>query len=127
MSELGPRAREILRSARELNRPTDADRERIESALRERLGAALLLSEASKAPLAVRPRWPFVTSLVVGGGLFLATRHEPVNASAPQAVVTAVIATSSALPPASAVEPPSLDAPKPAALVSADRATPSAR
>jgi len=121
-----------LRSARELNRPTDADRERIESALRERLGAALLLSEASKAPLAVRPRWPFVTSLVVGagvvgGGLFLATRHEPVNASAPQAVVTAVIATSSALPPASAVEPPSLDAPKPAALVSADRATPSAR
>jgi hypothetical protein len=133
MSELGPRAREILRSGRELNRPTDADRERVESALRERLGAALLLTASSKAAApAMRPRWPFITSVVVGaglvgGGLFLASRHEPVSSSAPHAVVTAVVATSSALPLTSAVELPSLDAPKPLALVDSDRPTPSAR
>ncbi|HYQ29855.1 MAG TPA: hypothetical protein VER04_21650 [Polyangiaceae bacterium] len=132
MSELGPRAREILRLGRELDRPTDSDRERIGRALDERLGAALLLSETSKAPPAVRPRWPFVTSVVVGaglvgGGLFLASRHEPVRANAPQAVVTAVVATSSALPLASSVELPAPDAPKPAALVSAEHSTPSVR
>ena len=132
MSELGPRAREILRSGRELNRPTDADRERIESALHERLGAALLLSEASKAPPALRPRWPFVTSLVVGAGLaggavYLATQHQPASVATTRAVATAVIAASSALPPTSAPEPPPADAPKPATAVALERTAPSAR
>ncbi|HYP98870.1 MAG TPA: hypothetical protein VER96_09355 [Polyangiaceae bacterium] len=98
MSELGPRAREILRSGRDLNRPTDADRERVESALRERLGAALLLAESSKAVPAVRPRWPFVSSFVVGaglvgGGIFFGTRHAPEVASTPPAVIAVASTT----------------------------------
>ena len=137
MSELGPRAREILHSGRELNRPTDADRERVEGALRERLGAALLLAESSKTAPAIRPRWPFVSSVVVGAGLvggavYFASQHEPASANAPPAVATAVTAPSSAMPATSAAELPSPEAPKPAVLVppdrptSADRPTPSA-
>jgi hypothetical protein len=118
-----------LRSGRELDRPTDVDRERVESALRERLGAALLLAEGSKAAPALRPRWPFVTSLVVGAGLaggavYLATQHQPATVAATHAVATAVIATSSASPPTSAPEPPPADAPKPAAAVASDRPAP---
>ncbi len=132
MSELGPRAREILHSGRELNRPTDADRNRIENALRDRLGAALSLTEGGKAPPAVHPRWPFVTSIVVGAGLvggvvFFSAQHQPVTASTTRAVVAAVVATSSASPPTSAVELPPSPTPKQLALVSSDRPTPSAR
>lgn len=129
MSELGPRAREILRSGRELNRPTDADRERIDQALRERLGAALLLSEGGKAPPAVRPRWPFVMSCMVGaglvgGGIFFAARHAPVATSAPPAVVSAVAVNSAALLAPVPIEPrmpvrPEL--PKALALASSER------
>jgi len=136
MSELGPRAREILRSGRDLDQPTAADRERIESALRERLGAALLLAESSKALPLPRPRWPFVTGGVVGvglvgGALFFATRQQPVTASAtravaPRAVATAVVAASSASP-ISAVELPAPEATKSMAPVSSDRPMPSAR
>lgn len=133
MSELGPRAREVLDSGRKLNRPTEADRERVESALRERLGAALLLGETSKVSTVVRPRWPFVTGAVVGVGLvggavFFASRPPPASAGAPRAVVTAaVVATSAAPPLTSAAELPAVDAPKPAALVLPDRPTASAR
>jgi len=131
MSELGPRAREILQSGRELNRPTDADRERIESALRERLGAALVLVETSKAAPAIRPRWPFVGSLVVGAGLvggavFFASRPQPVTPIAPRVVASAVAVNSAPL--ASTVELVAApEAPKPAALIPSDRPAPSAR
>lgn len=129
MSELGPRAREILRSGRELNRPTDADRARVDQALRERLGAASLLTEGGKAPPAIRPRWPFVTSCMVGaglvgGGIFFATRPAPVAISAPPAVVSAVAVSSAALPPAVPVEARVPEAPEPRkalALVSSER------
>jgi len=136
MSELGPRAREILRSGRALNRPTEADRERNEAALRERLGAAFLLLESNQAaPPAIRPRWPFVTSVVVGAGLvggaiYFNTRHEPAGANAPQPVASAVLAKSSASAPSAPVEavaPPVPEAPKPAAPVTVDRPAPSTR
>jgi hypothetical protein len=134
MSELGPRAREILRSGRELDRPTDADRDRIENALRERLGAALLLAESSKALPVPRPRWPFMTGGLVGvgllgGALFFATRQPSATANAPRAAATAsaVVATSSASPIESAVELPPAEPARPAALVSSDRSTASAR
>ncbi|HKO53151.1 MAG TPA: hypothetical protein VJV79_35820 [Polyangiaceae bacterium] len=132
MSELGPRAREILRSGRGLNRPTDADRERIETALRERLGGALSLSAGSKALPAARPRWPFVTGGLVGAGLaggalFLALRQQPLTTSSPLATATAAVSLSVASPPAFSVELPSPDAPKPAVLVPSDRPPASAR
>jgi hypothetical protein len=119
MSELGPRAREILRSGRELNRPTAADRERIDSALRERLGAALLLSdgnESSKPLSPVRPRSPWLKAFVVGaglvgGGLFFASRHESAVLSPPSAVVAPLAATSTAL---STPAPVALPEPNPA-------------
>jgi hypothetical protein len=53
MSELGPRAREILHSGRELNRPSDADRERVES----RQSAGAMRARASKRSTA-RTRAP---------------------------------------------------------------------
>jgi hypothetical protein len=132
MSELGPRAREILRSGRELDRPTDADRERNEHALRQRLGAALLLAEGSKALPSARPRWPFVTGGVVGAGLiggalFFASQREPVTQPPARQVVAKVVATSSALPPTSAVELPAPEAPKPALPVPSERSAASAR
>lgn len=133
MSELGPRARELLRSGRDLNRPTGADRERVESGLRERLGATLLLAEDSNAspPPALRPRWPFVSACVVGGTLiggamFFATRHPTASTSAPRAVATTVIANGAALPSPS-VELPAPDAPKPPALLASERPSPAAR
>ncbi|HEY0468389.1 MAG TPA: hypothetical protein VGC79_29530 [Polyangiaceae bacterium] len=133
MSELGPRAREILHSGRELNRPTDADRGRVESALRERLGAALLLAESSKALPTPRPRWPFVVTGgvvgagLIGGALLLAARHPPVSPSAPRAFATAVVATSPALPLTSAAPLPAPETSKPLAPVPSDRPTASAR
>jgi len=129
MSELGPRAREILRSGRELNRPTDADRERVDKALRERLGAALLLMEAGKAPPTFRPRWPFVASCVVGaglvgGGIFFVTRRPSFVSSGPPAVVSAVASSRAAVPSPPAIQPPvpeTPEAPKASALVSSER------
>ena len=95
MSELSPRAREVLRSGRGLNRPTDADRERVRSALQERMSAALVLAEGNKALPMPRPRWPFVTSVIVGAGLiagtaFLASRHQPAMERLPHALVAPV-------------------------------------
>ena len=130
MSELGPRAREILRSGRDLNRPTDADRERIYNALQERLGAALLLAEGGKALPSPRPRWPFVTGAVIGagllGGALFTMARQPAPPSAPRPLVAA--ASSAQLSPVpSALEPLVPDVPKPTASVAADRSAPSAR
>ena len=117
MSELGPRAREILRSGRELHRPTAADRERNEHALRERLGAALSSSESNKPKAAVRPRWPFVKALVIGagllgGGVFFASKRTPLVVSPPQALVSSVVSESSTATPPAAPELPAPDAAK---------------
>jgi hypothetical protein len=132
MSELGPRAREILHSGRELNRPTDADRERVGNALRERLGAALLLTEDSKALPPSRPRWAFVASGLVsaglvGGALLLASRQEPITTSPALAARASVVATGSLSPPALAAEVPSPDVAKLPLLVPSDRPSASAR
>ncbi|HET7540075.1 MAG TPA: hypothetical protein VFK05_09385 [Polyangiaceae bacterium] len=123
MSELGPRAREILRSGRDLNRPTAADRERIDSALRERLGAGLLANQGSnsgQSSSAIRPRWPFLKAFVVGagllgGGLFFASKQPSGATSTPHAVVSAATTNGSqsaapstelAAPEAAKAQPP---------------------
>lgn len=133
MSELSPRAREILRSGRDLNRPTDADRERIYSALQERLGAALLLAEGGKVLPSPRPRWLLVTGAVIGAGLvggsLLLSTRQPAPPSAPRPLVATVAAASSAQPSplTPAVEPLAPGVQKPTASVAADRSAPAAR
>src|SRR5690242_18828347 len=134
MSELGPRAREILHSGRELNRPTVADRERIDNALRSRLGAALLTSGSYQAMLPPRPRWPFLTSVVIGAGLiggsvFLATRPPPVSPPPTHTTAPAVVVTRASSPPSSlesTVEPSAPETAKSPALTG-DHLTASAR
>jgi hypothetical protein len=108
MSELSPRARELVHSGRGLNRPTPADRERVEAALLARLGAVVSPPETGAAsPSGVspapRPRWWFVSSALVGvgligGALFFAGRHQSGTANAARALAAPVVATSSAAP-----------------------------
>jgi hypothetical protein len=83
MSALSPKARNIVRAGRASNRPTAADRLRIQIALRARLGPELWFPEPSEA--ATRPRRPLSTSSVVclgliGGALLVAARPTPEGA-----------------------------------------------
>jgi hypothetical protein len=106
MSELSPRARQVLRLSQKP--PTLADRERIQDALRLRLGTTSLPTGESKLSL-LRSRWAVVSTAIIGAGLiggalFLMTRHEPDSAiPAPVSVASAMV-TSSASP-----VPPPLD------------------
>jgi hypothetical protein len=89
-------------------------------------------AEGSKALPAPRPRWPFISSGLVGvglvgGALFLASRQQPVTNNAAPVAAPAVVATSSALPSTPAVELPAPDVPKPPVPASSDRQTPSTR
>jgi hypothetical protein len=69
MCEPTLRARELIQSSRDLTRPTIADRERVEDALRARLGAAVLpLRVRAAPPLACLPG-PLVSSVAVGAAL----------------------------------------------------------
>ena len=108
MSELSPRARQVLQSS--VTRPTPADRERIQNALRVKLGAAALSAVEGSGVWPTRTRWPLVSSAIVGvgligGALFLMTRHEPAIAiPAPQAVASAAPADSVAAMPVATVE-----------------------
>lgn len=94
MSELSPRARQVLQSS--ATRATSADRERITNALRAKLGPASLPAAIGSGVSPARARWPFISSAIVGvgligGALFLMTRHGPASAiPLPQAVALAV-------------------------------------
>lgn len=106
MLELSPRARQILQSS--MHRPTIADRERIQIALQARLGVPPLSAAGSSGGASTRARWPFVSSAMVGvglvgGGLFLMTRHQlpaaiPSHAPLASAVALAASAAPSAVP-----------------------------
>ena len=110
MSELSPRARQVLRSS--VKRATVADRERIQNALHAKLGmTALTATEASRVTPSPA-RWPLVSGAIVGvgligGALFLAARHEPPAATPAPPPVASVLATAApASPPtAQAVAP----------------------
>jgi hypothetical protein len=101
MSELSPRARQVLRLSQKP--PTLADRERIQNALRARLGTTTLPTGEGKVLPSARARWTVVSTAIIGAGLiggalFLMTRHEPESAIPAQASVTSAMATSSASP-----------------------------
>src|ERR1041384_3270902 len=62
MSALSPRARDIVRAGRDMNRPTAAHRDRSQSAVRARLGPDFAFDEpTSSTP---RPRWQALAGTV---------------------------------------------------------------
>jgi len=89
----------MLRSS--VTSPTVTDRERIQGALQARLGLAALSAGSALSP--ARLRWPFVASAIVGvglvgGSLFLTTRHGPERAAPVQRVLVSAVNASSAAP-----------------------------
>lgn len=120
MSELSPRARQILQSG--VQRPTAADRERIQIALQARLGMMSLSAADSSGGVPTRARWPLVSSAIVGvglvgGGLFLMARHKlPLRAHAP--VAAAVVSAAPAAPSPAQLGPSSPVSLLPAAAAS---------
>lgn len=68
IAALSPKARDMVRAGRAaLNRPTAADRERVQSALRARLGSSWH-TQAPTRP-ASRMGWAMVAGVVGGGGM----------------------------------------------------------
>ncbi|HEY5375249.1 MAG TPA: hypothetical protein VIK01_16330 [Polyangiaceae bacterium] len=89
----------MLRSS--VTSATVADRERIQSALQARLGLAALFAVEGSALSPARLRWPFVASAIVGvglvgGSLFLTTRHGPERAAPVQHAVVSTVNASAA-------------------------------
>jgi hypothetical protein len=96
MNDLSPSAQQLVRGGAKAARPSDADRERIFEALRERLGDAALLGQAAAAPSAFSALWVKVSAITVGlglaaGGLVVSLQSEPspTASPAPQPVVVA--------------------------------------
>jgi len=106
MATLGPKANAVVEAGRSGLRGTDADLERVEAALRARLGPAALPPDAptpaSTHGLGFRLMAPALGVCVIGGALFVALRPAP--PSAPQKPATmqvppAVISAPSAMAP----------------------------
>ncbi len=123
MSELSPEARALLRAGRGMLNPSDADRARLQEALRLRLGADALPPEGaapSPAAAAWRPSLQLIAgafvagAFVAGGALFVALRQDKPAERPTQASVAAVAlaAPSAPLPdaPAEAPAPPAATA-----------------
>jgi hypothetical protein len=77
MASLSPNARALITAGRRALRATAADRERVESALRARLGADALPSDAPTVPVAPRGGWQLLAkagaaTCLVGGALVAA-------------------------------------------------------
>ncbi|HEY4106042.1 MAG TPA: hypothetical protein VGM44_19210 [Polyangiaceae bacterium] len=98
MATLTPKARELLEKSRSALRPSPADRDRVESALRSQLGPSALPLDMSTAPLPRALGWKLVSggalgACLVGGALFFAfePRTKPA-AVVPAPTVSAAIA-----------------------------------
>ncbi|HLV67109.1 MAG TPA: hypothetical protein VKY73_14915 [Polyangiaceae bacterium] len=96
MSKLGPEAQGLVDAARDVLRPTTADRERIREALRARLGSEGAFEPEAPAPPAAAPAasgigaakiaTAVIVGLAIGGGLLgQALRAEPAESAAPSA------------------------------------------
>jgi hypothetical protein len=100
-----------MRSAHAMNRPTLADRARFESALRARLGAAVVPIQGGASSHAAQAILPLISSfvvgaLVIGGALLLAPRQDPqAEASAPAPVTQTAPAVPTASFPEAEPEP----------------------
>src|SRR6478735_9904549 len=115
---LSPNARALIQASRDAHRPTAADRERVTTALRARLGSAVLPFDApSRSRLGGAGQRRAATAFglcVVGSMLFLARRPvtavEPAEQVRPKRVEAAMFGTATATATATAaseVAPPS--------------------
>src|SRR5687768_6711267 len=84
MEPLSPEGRALIKAGRGALRPTPGDRERIEAALRSKLGVEVLPPAPPRLLPGLRTGWPFAHAAIatlglVGGGLFFAsdTRVKP--------------------------------------------------
>jgi hypothetical protein len=66
MTALGPNARALVQASRKALRATPTDRERIEAALRARLGTSALPPDSGVAPISSTASWPVVAGAAVG-------------------------------------------------------------
>ncbi|HEX7500080.1 MAG TPA: hypothetical protein VF524_07205 [Polyangia bacterium] len=125
MSNLSLQGRELVRASRRAFQATDADRARLTSALRARLGDAALspgMGSVASTAAAGRALWPLISAVVVGilgGAVFFAlrpgtgrdnpqeTRVAPVAATTP--AIDPVAALSAEQPTSPAATPPATD------------------
>jgi hypothetical protein len=94
MSALSPKGRAVIESGRRALRASAADRERIEAALRARLGTDVLSPEPASSPLTPHSAWRFVPAaatavVVVGGVLVLGLTTRSREAAVPPAPTVA--------------------------------------
>jgi len=106
MTDLSPKARALLRTGRTAIRPSDADRARIESGLREHLGSDALSSvPAPKTTSKILTSWPNAAALaltvcVIGLTAFMLLRHPENNRQPqPQPAPTSIPPSPSPAPP----------------------------
>jgi hypothetical protein len=136
MSNLSPKGRDLVRAGQRAFQATDADRARLTSALRARLGDAALppdMGQVVSTAAAGHALWPLISTVVLGvgilgGALFFAARHQGVGRDNPPepnvAATTPVIdpvATPSAEQPASPAATPTAPAPPALPATSAHR------
>ena len=129
MATLGPRASAAVKAGRGALRGTDADLERIEAALRARLGADVLPPDDAPSPTPARASaWRFVSPAigvcVIGGALFFALRPASPPSAQPNAVNVQLLKP--AAPSATIAGPPNVAGsatPAPPTVASAEPAS----
>lgn len=115
MVALGPKARALVDAGRSALRPTEGDRDRIETALRARLGPAALPPQGSVAPPPVAATaaagWKVAAAAVLGAGvvgvaLYLASGRGTTASVPPASVAAPPVASIATTPPARAPAAP---------------------
>ena len=119
MSNLSPKARDLVRAGQRALQPTDADRTRLTSAMRARLGDAALrpdVGQVASTAAAGHALWPLVSAVLVsvgilGGALFSALRPGTGRDTPQAASIAPVSAATPAIDPVVAVAAPSAEQP----------------
>jgi hypothetical protein len=123
MTPLNPKARALIRAGRNAYRPSAADREHVEAALRARLGPDALPLDTAVTQASSAASWPIVAGVAIGivalgGAGFLALRstEKPQprsSAAAPPAAAHAPSTLPDSVPPTEAAAPAPVRVPSP--------------